>query len=132
MLVTAVVKVPVDTLRRDGFSGRATCVATGAETAFSRCEDLVAFLAAQAAVSEAAGGTRHDRSVHLTARQRRVLGLLAAGRTNAEIARDLGIAQGTVRKHLEETYRRLGVRNRTEAVAYALGFGVARGSGTRR
>jgi DNA-binding NarL/FixJ family response regulator len=45
--------------------------------------------------------------------------LLAAGHTNARIARQLGIAEGTVRTHLEAIYRRLGVTNRTAAVCRA-------------
>ena len=44
-------------------------------------------------------------------------GLVAAGKTNAEIARLLRISPGTVRKHLENTYGKLGVHTRTAAVA---------------
>src|SRR5687767_5831697 len=98
MLITALLKAPADGLLQGRFSGRVTCVITGAEATVSSCEELVAFLAAQAAITEVAGGPRHDGSSQLTARQRRVLGLLIAGRTNDEIARDLGIAEGTVRK----------------------------------
>jgi DNA-binding CsgD family transcriptional regulator len=55
----------------------------------------------------------------LTPRQRQLLHLLAAGHTNAQIARRLGLAEGTVRTHLENLYRRLGVSSRTEAAARA-------------
>lgn len=55
--------------------------------------------------------------VCLTAQERTVLGRVAAGATNAQIARDLGIAESTVRKHLEHTYRKLGVSGRLAAVA---------------
>jgi DNA-binding CsgD family transcriptional regulator len=54
---------------------------------------------------------------HLSARERMVLELVAAGRTNAAIAHDLGISPRTVAKHLEHVYRKLGVANRAEAVA---------------
>lgn len=43
--------------------------------------------------------------------------LIAAGHTNARIARELGITEGTVRSHLEDIYTRLQVSNRAAAVA---------------
>ncbi|MBB4692206.1 alpha/beta fold hydrolase [Paractinoplanes abujensis] len=56
----------------------------------------------------------------LTRREREVLHRLAAGDTNAEIGDQLGIAVHTVERHLANIYRKLGVRGRTAAVAYAL------------
>ena len=53
----------------------------------------------------------------LTARQRELLQLVAAGHANRAIARQLGLSPGTVRKHLENTFARLGVASRTEAIA---------------
>jgi DNA-binding CsgD family transcriptional regulator len=53
----------------------------------------------------------------LTARQRETLTLVAHGLTNEQIARTLWIATGTVRKHLDNAYERLGVRSRAAAVA---------------
>jgi DNA-binding CsgD family transcriptional regulator len=55
----------------------------------------------------------------LTARQWELLDLVAAGHTNAQIARRLGVSEGTVRTHLEHIYRRLQVSSRTAAVARA-------------
>ena len=55
----------------------------------------------------------------LTPRQTDLLRLLAAGHTNAQIARLLGISEGTVRTHLENIYGRLHVSSRTAAVAHA-------------
>ena len=50
---------------------------------------------------------RRQPGAVLTSRQRQLLELVAAGYTNAQIARRLDIAEGTVRKHLENIYRRL-------------------------
>lgn len=53
----------------------------------------------------------------LTRREREIIGLLAEGRSNSEIASMLWIAPTTVRKHLENIYAKLGVHTRTAAVA---------------
>ena len=53
-------------------------------------------------------------------RQNELLRLLAAGHTNSQIARQLGISEGTVRTHLENIYEKLGVSSRTAAVARAV------------
>ena len=53
----------------------------------------------------------------LTPRQRQVLAALADGCTNAQIARRLGIAPSTVKKHLEHIFAILDVDNRVAAVA---------------
>lgn len=58
-----------------------------------------------------------------TAREREVLGELALGRTNNEIARQLGISERTVRFHIENLFGRLGVENRVEAVMKAMQLG---------
>ena len=52
----------------------------------------------------------------LTPRHWELLDLLAAGHTNAQIARRLGVTEGTVRKHLQNIYSRLQVSSRTAAV----------------
>ena len=55
----------------------------------------------------------------LTPRQQDLLHLVAAGHTNAQIARRLGLSEGTVRTHLENIYTRLNVSSRTAAVTCA-------------
>lgn len=59
-------------------------------------------------------------TIGLSRRESQVLRLLVAGRSNAEIAAELFIAAGTVRKHLDNLYRKLGVYGRGEAVWAAL------------
>ncbi|EBC5832006.1 DNA-binding response regulator [Salmonella enterica] len=51
----------------------------------------------------------------LSARQREILQMLAAGESNKQIGRALNISTGTVKAHLESFYRRLDVKNRTQA-----------------
>ncbi len=63
---------------------------------------------------------RRHPAPELTPRQRQLLDLVAAGYTNAQIARRLDIAEGTVRKHVENIRRRLQVPSRTAAVTRAL------------
>jgi DNA-binding NarL/FixJ family response regulator len=67
------------------------------------------------------GGELSDR---LTARQMEILKLIAKGKTNIEIAGLLGMSAATVRTHLTMMFKRLQVKNRTEAghIAYKLGL----------
>ncbi len=51
----------------------------------------------------------------LSARQREILQMLAAGESNKQIGRALNISTGTVKAHLESLYRWLDVKNRTQA-----------------
>ena len=61
---------------------------------------------------------RQDRqgALGLTDRERAVLELMASGATNPEIAEQLHLSKHTVKEHTSAVYRKLGVRNRTEAV----------------
>jgi DNA-binding NarL/FixJ family response regulator len=55
----------------------------------------------------------------LTSRELEILRLAAQGYTNGRIARELWVTEQTVKFHLSNTYRKLGVANRTEASRYA-------------
>jgi DNA-binding NarL/FixJ family response regulator len=68
-------------------------------------------------------------SAQLSAREREVLGLLAAGLANKEIARRLSISLRTVEGHLGNVFGKLGVGSRTEAVLYALEHRLLVGTG---
>lgn len=63
-------------------------------------------------------GPRAER-LKLTPRQHEILPLLAQGMSNKEIARSLGIAEGTTKIHTAALLRALGARNRTEAAFIA-------------
>jgi DNA-binding NarL/FixJ family response regulator len=61
-----------------------------------------------------------DRNVHgLTARERDVLRLVAAGPSNREIAAALVISEHTVARHVQNIFAKLGVSSRTAAAAFA-------------
>lgn len=55
----------------------------------------------------------------LTNREAEVLGLIAAGRTNAQIARRLFISQATVKTHINHLFAKAGLHDRAQAVTYA-------------
>jgi len=55
----------------------------------------------------------------LSAREREVLGLLAQGLPNKQIARRLGISDRTVKAHLTNVFQQLGVTDRTQAALWA-------------
>ena len=63
--------------------------------------------------------TAGDRQLGFTDRQLDVLNALAAGKSNKTIARELDLAEGTIKVHIAAIFRALGVSNRTEAVLEA-------------
>jgi DNA-binding CsgD family transcriptional regulator len=62
----------------------------------------------------------------LTLREREVVAMVSAGKTNAQIASSLWISPATVKKHLENTYLKLGVGNRAAAASRAQAAGADR------
>ncbi|MCH8108139.1 MAG: response regulator transcription factor, partial [Chloroflexi bacterium] len=62
----------------------------------------------------------------LTQREVEVLRLIAAGKTNVEIAEELVIAEGTARRHVANIYEKIGAANRVEAASYAAQHGLSR------
>jgi DNA-binding NarL/FixJ family response regulator len=61
----------------------------------------------------------------LTPREKDVLRLIAAGRSNVEIAQHLYITQATVKTHINNLFAKTGVRDRAQAVTYAFRQGLA-------
>lgn len=64
--------------------------------------------------------THSNPALGLTRREVEVLAWVAVGKTNVETAQLLSIAPGTVKKHLDHIYEKLGVHTRTEAVVMVL------------
>lgn len=108
-------------------------IAIGVEGYLLKTEDLAALAAAVRSVAQ--GGTAFSPTVlerirtlrqtplRLTPREQAILSRVAAGWTNREIARHLGLSERTVEYHLERIFQKLGVRNRAEAVREALRHG---------
>ncbi|WP_261570014.1 LuxR C-terminal-related transcriptional regulator [Frankia gtarii] len=85
-------------------------------------EDVVARLGR----AYVAAPPRKPPSVFLTPRELEVLGLVAAGLSNAEVARRLNIEESTTKSHLARIMRRLQANNRTAAVRVAQELGLLR------
>jgi len=64
------------------------------------------------------------KAAGLTDREAVILGALARGLSNEQIAKELWVAEQTVKFHLTNVYRKLGVSNRTEAARYAYQQGL--------
>ena len=62
----------------------------------------------------------------LTAREREVLALIGAGRSNGEIAAELFLGEGTVKTHIGHVFAKLGLRDRAAAVVLAFDSGLVR------
>jgi DNA-binding NarL/FixJ family response regulator len=68
--------------------------------------------------------TRHDGLDELTTREREVLGLVATGLTNAEIARSLHLSPLTAKTHVSRILMKLGARDRVQLVVIAYQAGI--------
>ncbi len=65
----------------------------------------------------------------LSPREREILGLLAQGLSNKELARALSVSENTIKTHLANLYAKLGVGRRTQALAVAQRLGAAAAAG---
>jgi DNA-binding CsgD family transcriptional regulator len=97
---------------------RGICSDLGAAPALARADALAAQLSDGGRVASA-------YPAGLTRREAEVLGLLAVGHSNKEIAADLFLSERTVERHITNVYRKIGTRRRTEAMAFALRHGLA-------
>lgn len=76
------------------------------------------------AAAHAAGELPEPLDDPLSEREREVLAVLASGRTTSEAARDLFVSVGTVKSHTANIYRKLGAKNRAQAIARARELGL--------
>ena len=76
------------------------------------------------APSEADAESFEDDGASLTKREKEVVRLVAQGMTNAQIAGQMWITEETVKFHLSNTYRKIGVKNRTQASRWVAEHGL--------
>lgn len=67
---------------------------------------------------------RHDDTAKLTAREREIVQGLARGESNKEIARDLGVAESTVKIHVQNILKKLNLASRVQVAVYAVERGL--------
>ncbi|GHE45657.1 response regulator transcription factor [Streptomyces thermocarboxydus] len=80
---------------------------------------------AGALLSQEEGGTGAGRAGSLTEREREVLGLIADGRANREIARALVLSEKTVKTHVSNILMKLDLADRTQAALWAVRHGLS-------
>jgi predicted ATPase/DNA-binding CsgD family transcriptional regulator len=102
--------------------GRAMGLEEAIEYALSKKESPTATLSSN---SEQPSARAAEHSAGLTPREVEVLGLVAEGLTNAQIAQRLFLSPRTVHRHLNSVYHKLGVRSRTAATRFAIEHGLA-------
>lgn len=87
-------------------------------------ESILAPAVAERLMREVAAGTPTAHRTDLTLRERDVLRLIARGMSNREIARELTVAEKTVKTHVSSVLSKLGVADRTQAALYAVEHGL--------
>src|SRR5215472_439464 len=106
--------------------GRAVLAAAAGQAVLQRLLSA----AVRAPVSAPAGPAAAS-DTDLTPREAEVLRLIAAGKSNREIARALYVSEATVKTHVNRIFAKTGSRDRTQAVRYAYTHGYADPTSTR-
>jgi DNA-binding NarL/FixJ family response regulator len=83
-----------------------------------------AIAASPAEANPRAGAQTNAPPDNLTAREVEVLRLIAAGRSNVQIAKELFVSEATVKTHINHLFAKTGVRDRAQAVRYAYRNGL--------
>jgi DNA-binding NarL/FixJ family response regulator len=107
---------------------RARALAQGAHGWISmsvRSDELIAAVESAAAGEELSSTWHVPGEVELTAREIEVLALVTRGLSNQEVAERLFLSINSVKSHLRSAYAKIGVRSRTQAVAWCLLRGFA-------
>jgi len=81
--------------------------------------------AARAPAAPSAAGPAEPSDTDLTPREAEVLRLIAAGKSNREIARALFVSEATVKTHVNRIFAKTGSRDRGQAMHYAYTHGYA-------
>ncbi|GII76591.1 hypothetical protein Sru01_15730 [Sphaerisporangium rufum] len=102
-----------------GHAGNAALGQTG-NAALGHAGNAASGLAGNAAAEPHRAGVAGDGPVRPTARERTVLSLLARGRSNHQIARELGISDHAVKRHVSNLMLKFGCANRTEVALLAV------------
>lgn len=105
------------------------CIASGADIYVEKASSTAGYKdALQSLLSVEGDADEQTSGAHeptkLSKRQKQLLLMLESGRTNGQIALSLGLAETTIKVHLWKLYRKLGARNRTEAIHLARRAGL--------
>jgi predicted ATPase/DNA-binding CsgD family transcriptional regulator len=102
--------------------GRAMELEEAVEYALS--EEELSTIASSAALTEQLSAPVSEHPAGLTPREVEVLGLVATGMTNVQVAKELFLSPRTVQRHLGSIYNKLGVSSRVAATRFALEHGL--------
>jgi DNA-binding NarL/FixJ family response regulator len=105
--------------------GRAVLAAAGGQAVLDPAVQQRLLSAAVRAPSSAPAGLAAPSDADLTPREAEVLRLIAAGKSNREIARALFVSEATVKTHVNRIFAKTGSRDRGQAVHYAYQHGYA-------
>ncbi|MBB2919737.1 response regulator [Cupriavidus alkaliphilus] len=87
-------------------------------------DSMTAKLVAQFRAPAPVAAPRHEETPRLTAREREIVQGLARGESNKEIARDLGVAESTVKIHVQNILKKLNLASRVQVAVYAVEHGL--------
>ncbi len=106
--------------------GRAVLAAAAGQAVLdSEVQQRLLSAAARAPAAPSAAGGADPADTDLTPRESDVLRLIAAGKSNREIARALFVSEATVKTHVNRIFAKTGSRDRTQAMRYAYTHGYA-------
>ena len=106
--------------------GRAVLAAAAGQAVLDpEVQQRLLLAAARAPAAQPAGGADDPADTDLTPRESEVLRLIAAGKSNREIARALFVSEATVKTHVNRIFAKTGSRDRTQAMRYAYTHGYA-------